>query len=73
MKILQTNLNRVRAAHDLVHAEVLIDEVDLLMVAEPKKRTVSAGWLRDKQSNVVVNLYNRNICWDHKSQGLHLY
>lgn len=62
MKILQTNLCRGRAAHDLAYATGKQKDVDLLIVGEPNKNiTKSSNWIKDQNQDIAILFLNNNI------------
>lgn len=55
LQILQTNLGRARAAHDLAYAVFREWDIDLMIVAEPNRAiTGKHPWLSDKEADVAV-------------------
>lgn len=59
IKILQTNLGRSRAAHDIAWAAAEQNACDIVVIAEPnKKMCQSKNWLTDKRSDVAVVFLN---------------
>lgn len=56
LNILQANLNRSRAAHDLALANIMEDQIDFLIAAEPNRDLTKTGWIRDKDANVAVKI-----------------
>lgn len=62
IKILQANLNRSRAAHDIAHMAALREGVDIIVASEPNQGLCKKyGWLTDQNVDVAVYLYNKNI------------
>lgn len=57
-KVLQSNLCRVRAAHDLAYAMAKQRSVDMTVVCEPNRNIVIGGaWIKDGRVDVAV-LFN---------------
>lgn len=62
MRILQTNLGRARAAHDIANLVSKESKVDILVVAEPNKKIVEAPeWIKDEESDVAIKCMNKKI------------
>ncbi|KAG5894617.1 hypothetical protein JTB14_026148 [Gonioctena quinquepunctata] len=62
LKIIQANLNRSRAAHDLAFAIAAEKNVDLLIVSEPNKKLIeSQAWLKDKRGDVAALFLNKSV------------
>ncbi|KAG5880287.1 hypothetical protein JTB14_020033 [Gonioctena quinquepunctata] len=62
LKIIQANLNRSRAAHDLASAIVAEKNVDLLIVSEPNKKLIeSQAWLKDERGDVAALFLNKSV------------
>ncbi|KAK9693477.1 Endonuclease-reverse transcriptase [Popillia japonica] len=62
LKILQTNLGRGRAAHDLAYATAKQKGVELLIVCEPNKTiTKSSEWIKDERGDVAVLFINKTL------------
>lgn len=62
LKILQTNLGRSRAAHDMAEETAARNDVDIIVVSEPNRRVLKkAGWLKDKRGDVGVYFRNRKL------------
>lgn len=62
LKILQTNLGRGRAAHDLAYATAKQRGVGVLIVCEPNKTiTKSSHWIKDERADVAVLFVNKRI------------
>lgn len=62
IKILQTNLGRERAAHDLAYATAVKEKIDIMVVGEPNKKIASnIKWIQDKRSDVAVLFLNKNL------------
>ncbi|CAH1385034.1 unnamed protein product, partial [Tenebrio molitor] len=60
MIILQTNLNRSRAAHDLLEQTVKEENVDVVLVAEPNKKLAEgATWIADKNKDAAIKIYKQ--------------
>lgn len=60
MKFLQANLNRCKAAQELLHQTVREKEIDVLIVTEPNKKIVS-NWHVDQKTNAVTRICNNKI------------
>lgn len=62
IKILQTNLGRTRAAHDLAYANCKQCGIDLLIMSEPNKNRVKGSdWIKDKREDTAVLWVNRSL------------
>lgn len=62
MKLLQINLGRARAAHDLVIETALAKEVDIIMASEPNKKIAERGrWLKDQRGDAAILVRNKQI------------
>lgn len=62
MKILQANLGRARAAHDLAFAAAAENDVDLLVISEVNKTLGrNSAWLVDKREDAGVFCRNKNL------------
>ena len=61
-RVLQTNLGRARASHDLAYAIALERNVDILIVGEPnKKLTRDSKWIVDNGQDVAVWFVSKKI------------
>lgn len=62
IRILQTNLGRAWAAHDLAYAYSKKNNIDVLIVSEPNQKLVGGGnWLKDSLGNVAVLCINKKV------------
>ncbi|KAK9729861.1 hypothetical protein QE152_g15703 [Popillia japonica] len=62
MKILQANLRRGRAAHDIAYASAKEIGADILIVGEPNKNTVrGSDWIKDRKGDVAILFLNKRI------------
>lgn len=62
LKILQVNLGRGKAAHDLAFLTSEEEDVDVLVVAEPNKKIASGRrWIADGNLDVAVYFVNKNV------------
>ncbi|CAH2008354.1 unnamed protein product [Acanthoscelides obtectus] len=62
LRILQTNLGRETAAHDIAFATVAEYNIDLLIVGEPNKTIIKTQkWISDKRGDVAVYFRNREV------------
>ncbi|KAK9709882.1 Endonuclease-reverse transcriptase [Popillia japonica] len=62
LKILQTNLGRGRAAHDMLYAIACERDIDIAIISEPNvKISLSHNYIMDKKRNVAVYIRNKNI------------
>ncbi|KAG5889256.1 hypothetical protein JTB14_025516 [Gonioctena quinquepunctata] len=62
LKIIQANLNRSKAAHDLAFAIAAEKNVDLLIVSEPNKKLIeSQAWLKDGRGDVAALFLNKSV------------
>ncbi|XP_072398241.1 uncharacterized protein [Diabrotica undecimpunctata] len=62
LKILQVNIGRAKAAHDLIHSKALEINADLIIVPEPNKNIVRKfGWITDTRSDVAIFLLNKSV------------
>lgn len=60
-KILQINLGRARAAHDVAHATAKREKVDIILASEPNKKIIKRCGLTDEREDAAVILVNKNI------------
>lgn len=61
-RIIQVNLNRCRAAHDLLMATAKEMEVDILAVTEPNNKELdNHGWLYDIDKDAAIKVTNSKI------------
>lgn len=59
---MQTNLGRMRIAHDLAYATAVKMRVDILVVGEPnKKLSENVQWIKDKRTDVAIMILNKKI------------
>lgn len=66
IRILQANLNRSRAAHDLLDERANGRSADLLLVSEPNEALVRAGgWVADQRTTVAIQMKNRLLPMRH--------
>lgn len=62
IRIIQTNLGRGRAAHDLAYATAKQKKVDIIIVSEPNKKIVQSNeWVKDIRVDVAVLFVNRKL------------
>lgn len=62
IKILQTNLGRRRAAHDLAYAYAKQQSIDIIIVSEPNKKLVNSDeWIKDRRGDVAVLFVNKGV------------
>lgn len=62
MKVLQTNLGRARAAHDLAMTVACEENIDLLIISEPNKNIASSSqYLADSRMDVAVLPINKSV------------
>jgi hypothetical protein len=62
IKILQANVGRAYAAHDLAHATAIQHEADILVLSEPnRKRVETTDWPKDTRTNVAVLILNKSL------------
>lgn len=62
VKILQVNLNRCRAAHDLLDATVTTKHIDICVVSEPNHAIIKrGGWVSEEEEGAAIKIVNRNI------------
>lgn len=62
IKVLQANVGRAYAAHDMAHATAVQMGADILVVGEPnKKRVGGADWITDIRTDVGVLCLNKNL------------
>ncbi|KAK9719715.1 hypothetical protein QE152_g22493 [Popillia japonica] len=55
IRIIQTNLGRGRAAHDLAYATAKQKKVDIIIVSEPNKKIVQSNeWVKDIRVDVAI-------------------
>ncbi|KAK9711620.1 hypothetical protein QE152_g25370 [Popillia japonica] len=61
-KILQTNLGRGRAPHDLAYATAKEKRVDMMLVSEPNKKIAKEKeWITDEREDVAVLVLNKKL------------
>lgn len=62
VKLLQTNLGRTRAAHDLAYATAKHMNVDILIISEPNKNLMEGSeWIKDNRGDVAVLFINKAV------------
>ncbi|KAG5865920.1 hypothetical protein JTB14_002021 [Gonioctena quinquepunctata] len=62
LTILQANLGRARAAHDLAHITAVDKNIDILVISEPNKALAGKpGWITDKNNDAAIHCTNKNI------------
>lgn len=62
VKILQTNLNRSRAAHDMAHLIAEREGIDIILVGEPNRTLMkNPRWTTDKNIDVAVYFRNKDV------------
>lgn len=67
IKILQTNLNRCRAAMSLIHQTAIEENVDIIAIAEPNIKLANE-WIRNETTDVAIKITNGDIkLWDSGS------
>lgn len=72
LTILQTNLGRARAAHDLMWAAAMTKKVDIIVVSEPNKKLMDkGGWTMDASKGVAAQITNRAIAVEGIVSGPH--
>ncbi|KAI4454262.1 endonuclease/exonuclease/phosphatase superfamily [Holotrichia oblita] len=60
MRILQTNLCRGRAAHDLAYATARHMDIDIIMAGEPNKNIIKSNdWIKDHKCDVAFYFLNK--------------
>ncbi|XP_045463892.1 uncharacterized protein LOC123673452 [Harmonia axyridis] len=60
--ILQTNLGRCKAAHDMAQAAAMSEKIDILVVSEPNKKiTAKEGWFVNDARDIAVKITNRKL------------
>lgn len=60
--MVQLNLGRARAAHDLAYANAMKNKVDIMMISEPNKKICSQkGWYADGRRDVAIKIVNKNV------------
>ena len=57
-RILQINLNRSRAAHELALSTAIELGIDILLVSEPNKNKSKSGWDLDQKSDAAIKRFN---------------
>lgn len=61
-KILQVNLGRARAAHDLMWATAVKEGIDVVVISEPNKRICAQrGWITDMNGDMAVAIMNNRV------------
>ncbi|KAK9696188.1 hypothetical protein QE152_g32069 [Popillia japonica] len=62
MKILQINVGRAYAAHDMAYATAKQQDMDILFVCEPnKKRVKDTNWIKDTRTDVAALILTKNV------------
>lgn len=67
MKIIQINLNRAKAAHDILEDRVRRDDIDICIIneANPKiserKKNKDEGWITDEVADTTIWIVNKEI------------
>ncbi|KAJ8939473.1 hypothetical protein NQ318_022527 [Aromia moschata] len=62
-KILQINVDRVRAAHDMLDQNVKDKDIDIVIVAEPNKKiTKNKCWLTDNNTDAAIGIIKGDWC-----------
>lgn len=62
MRVLQTNLGRSPAAHDIAYAVACEKSVDLIIIAEPNiKLACSRGFWVDSRKDIAIQVINKDI------------
>lgn len=70
VKILQVNLGRSRAAHDILCATMCEKQIDLAIISEPNiKASENNGYIMDRKKNVAIYIRNKNIGVHSHSSG----
>ncbi|KAK9731181.1 hypothetical protein QE152_g13940 [Popillia japonica] len=60
LRILQTNLNRMRAAHDMAFVTAVDLDIDVVVVSEPNKKIIEGKrWCKDKRQDVAILFHNQ--------------
>ncbi|KAK9737960.1 hypothetical protein QE152_g10291 [Popillia japonica] len=60
LRILQTNLNRMRAAHDMAFVTAVDLDIDVVVVSEPNKKFIEGKrWCKDKRQDVAILFHNQ--------------
>lgn len=61
-KVLQTNLGRARAAHDIMWAAAVAQDIDIVFVSEPNRRITSRdNWIVDESGVVAALVRGRGV------------
>lgn len=62
LKILQVNLGRASAAHDMAWATAMASSTDVLIITEPNKKLCEKNkWYTDKKKDVAIALVNNTV------------
>jgi endonuclease/exonuclease/phosphatase family metal-dependent hydrolase len=62
IKLLQTNLNRSRAAHQLLHKTIQEEEIDVVTISKPNKLIATKErWYMDAEKDVAVKVVNKAL------------
>lgn len=70
IKVLQINVNRIRASHDVVTAVVEGEKIDITAVSEPNKNYIKkAVWFADIKEDAAIYLKNRKLKVDEVRGG----
>lgn len=59
LKFIQINLNRCRAAHDLLYATILKKDIDIVMAQEPNKKRAANRELCDNDCDTFIYINNK--------------
>lgn len=71
LNILQTNLGKGRAAHDLAYATAKQMNIDIMIVSEPNKNIVKGSeWIKDERVDVAVMFVNKKVIMTHVDLGV---
>lgn len=62
MKIIQVNVDRGKAAFDLLHSTCREKCIDIAIVAEPNKKMASRGhWVMDSNMDAAIRVFSRDV------------
>jgi hypothetical protein len=69
MRILQLNVNRSPAAHDLLQALAVSHGADFLLTSEPNRRTIATSWIADGPGDCAIYNFSKSRAVVNVSSG----
>ena len=62
LKVLQININRCKAAHDILEHFLKENRIDLVVIIEPNKKiATTSDFITDRDIDVAIKIVNKNI------------